>query len=334
MLGPEGKKTEFARFGEGDAPRTLAFVPVTPETRRAGIAGDLLVVTVSRGAWPVNEVVRISGPFERFVQDGAAAPRRRSSSALSAVLPKPSRNSQSMMAPPSSEESRAGGSRSRRRLRRLARAPSVSPRHVHPRPVSARAPAADRGGTTPAAGATGLGTTSRAPGAIVALARREARPPRGQRGEASARAAMARVHGRGERGDLRGVGAGCPREWKRRSRSPSRRPRPARSAAPGCHHEHAGAPGSHVRPPRASLARCPRSWPSRAGERADLRSEIVEEIGHVAMARDGGGDSARMTSVRGPRLCVGPGACEAAGSRRGDARRRPTARAAVPSASV
>ena len=75
ILGPEGKKLEFARFGEGDAPRTLTFIPVTPETRRAGIAGDLLVVTVSRGAWPVNEVVRVSGPFERFVQDGAAAPR-------------------------------------------------------------------------------------------------------------------------------------------------------------------------------------------------------------------------------------------------------------------
>jgi sugar lactone lactonase YvrE len=75
MLEPDGKKVEFARFGEGDAPRTLAFVPVTPETRRSGIAGDLLVVTVSRGAWPVNEVVRVSGPFERFVQEGAAAAR-------------------------------------------------------------------------------------------------------------------------------------------------------------------------------------------------------------------------------------------------------------------
>ena len=73
-LGPDGRKQEFARFGEGDAPRTLAFVPVTPETRRAGIAGDLLVVTVSRGAWPVNEVVRVSGPFERFVQDSVPAP--------------------------------------------------------------------------------------------------------------------------------------------------------------------------------------------------------------------------------------------------------------------
>jgi hypothetical protein len=68
-LGPDGQQTDFARFVEGDAPRSLAFVPVTPETRRAGIAGDLLVVTVTRGAWPVNEVVRVSGPFERFIRE-------------------------------------------------------------------------------------------------------------------------------------------------------------------------------------------------------------------------------------------------------------------------
>ena len=42
---------------------------MTPETRRAGIAGDLLMVTVTRGAWPVNEVVRVSGPFERFIRE-------------------------------------------------------------------------------------------------------------------------------------------------------------------------------------------------------------------------------------------------------------------------
>jgi hypothetical protein len=74
-LSPDGQQVEFARFTEGDAPRALAFVPVTPETRRAGIAGDLLVITVTRGAWPVNEVVRISGPFDRFIRDGDARPR-------------------------------------------------------------------------------------------------------------------------------------------------------------------------------------------------------------------------------------------------------------------
>jgi hypothetical protein len=74
-LSPEGQQAEFARFSEGDAPRTLTFVPATPETRRAGIAGDLFVVTVTRGAWPVNEVVRISGPFERFIRESDPRPR-------------------------------------------------------------------------------------------------------------------------------------------------------------------------------------------------------------------------------------------------------------------
>jgi len=68
VVGPEGKRTEFARFTEGDAPRSLAFAPVTSETHRAGIAGDLFVVTINRGAWPVNEVLRISGPFDEFVR--------------------------------------------------------------------------------------------------------------------------------------------------------------------------------------------------------------------------------------------------------------------------
>jgi hypothetical protein len=74
-LSPDGREVEFARFSEGDAPRALTFVPVTPETRRIGIAGDLLLVTVTRGAWPVNEVVRVSGPFDRFVRDADARPR-------------------------------------------------------------------------------------------------------------------------------------------------------------------------------------------------------------------------------------------------------------------
>ena len=28
--------------------------------------GDLFIVTIKAGAWPVNEVVRISGPFDEF----------------------------------------------------------------------------------------------------------------------------------------------------------------------------------------------------------------------------------------------------------------------------
>lgn len=72
---PEGKRVEFARFTDGDIPRSLAFAPVTLETRRAGIAGDLFVVTIKRGAWPVNEVIRISGSFDELVrQRQASAP--------------------------------------------------------------------------------------------------------------------------------------------------------------------------------------------------------------------------------------------------------------------
>lgn len=68
IVSPEGQRTEFARFTEGDAPRGLAFAPATPATRQAGIAGDLFVVTINRGAWPVNEVIRISGPFDHYVR--------------------------------------------------------------------------------------------------------------------------------------------------------------------------------------------------------------------------------------------------------------------------
>jgi hypothetical protein len=60
----EGTTGEFATFTNGDAPRGLAFAPSTPETRAAGIAGELFVVTIRRGAWSVNEVLRIAGPFD------------------------------------------------------------------------------------------------------------------------------------------------------------------------------------------------------------------------------------------------------------------------------
>jgi hypothetical protein len=63
VLDPDGTRAEFAQFTENDAPRGLAFAPVTPATRQAGIAGDLFVVTINRGVWPVNEVIRIAGPF-------------------------------------------------------------------------------------------------------------------------------------------------------------------------------------------------------------------------------------------------------------------------------
>jgi hypothetical protein len=74
-LGADGRVVSFARFTDGDAPRSLVFAPVTSETERAGIAGDLFVVTIAKGAWPVNEVIRISGRFERFLRE--AVPVRR-----------------------------------------------------------------------------------------------------------------------------------------------------------------------------------------------------------------------------------------------------------------
>lgn len=64
ILTPDGKRIEFASFTDSDSPRSLGFAPDTPETRRAGVAGDLFVVTIKAGSWPVNEIMRISGPFD------------------------------------------------------------------------------------------------------------------------------------------------------------------------------------------------------------------------------------------------------------------------------
>jgi sugar lactone lactonase YvrE len=68
LLTPDGRRIDFARFPEGSAARGLAFAPVTPETRRAGIAGDLFVVTIKGGTFQVNEVVRVSGPFDEHAR--------------------------------------------------------------------------------------------------------------------------------------------------------------------------------------------------------------------------------------------------------------------------
>ena len=71
---PDGRRVPFLAYSNGDAPRGLTFAPDTPETRRAGIAGDLFVVTINAGAWPVNDVVRISGPFDELVRQRAQSP--------------------------------------------------------------------------------------------------------------------------------------------------------------------------------------------------------------------------------------------------------------------
>ena len=74
VVTPDGRRLDFATTRNGSFLRTLTFVPVTPETRRAGIAGDLLVVLVSRSLWLLNEVVRISGPFDEWVRQEASRP--------------------------------------------------------------------------------------------------------------------------------------------------------------------------------------------------------------------------------------------------------------------
>ncbi len=72
-LTPDGRRIEVAAL-EGDAmPRGLAFAPDTPETRRAGIAGDLFVVTFVLRTWYLNEVVRIRGPFAAWVARGGVS---------------------------------------------------------------------------------------------------------------------------------------------------------------------------------------------------------------------------------------------------------------------
>jgi DNA-binding beta-propeller fold protein YncE len=74
VLTPEGERREFLRFTDGDAPRALAFAPVTNETRRIGIAGDLFISVIPRGAFQLNDVIRVSGPFE-VLGEADAAPR-------------------------------------------------------------------------------------------------------------------------------------------------------------------------------------------------------------------------------------------------------------------
>ncbi len=74
ILTPDGRRVDFASYADGDGPRGIAFAPDTPATRKAGIAGDLFVITIHRGAWPVNAIMRITGPFEEFLRKQAAGP--------------------------------------------------------------------------------------------------------------------------------------------------------------------------------------------------------------------------------------------------------------------
>jgi len=70
-LTPGGRRVEFATFDGDAALRTLAFPPDTEETRQAGIAGDLFVMVFPELDYPVREIIRISGPFDEYVEKAA-----------------------------------------------------------------------------------------------------------------------------------------------------------------------------------------------------------------------------------------------------------------------
>lgn len=72
----DGTRTGLARFTDGDAPRGLTFVPATPETQAAGLAGDLLVAVIRAGTFQLNEIVRITGPFGDLPTRALATPVR------------------------------------------------------------------------------------------------------------------------------------------------------------------------------------------------------------------------------------------------------------------
>ncbi|MEE8516209.1 MAG: hypothetical protein V3T02_06170, partial [Alphaproteobacteria bacterium] len=67
-LTSEGKYVEFATFSGQSALRTLAFPPDNAATRKAGIAGDLFVMVFPMLDYPVREIIRIKGPFDKFVK--------------------------------------------------------------------------------------------------------------------------------------------------------------------------------------------------------------------------------------------------------------------------
>ncbi|MGH7320651.1 MAG: hypothetical protein ACRELA_13625, partial [Candidatus Rokuibacteriota bacterium] len=68
VVTPDGTRIDFASAGEGTILRGLGFAPVTPETRRGRIAGDLFLIAVPRSIWAINEILRVSGPFDEFVR--------------------------------------------------------------------------------------------------------------------------------------------------------------------------------------------------------------------------------------------------------------------------
>ena len=67
-VGADATSIDVVTFADGDAPRAIAFAPVTEATRRAGIAGDLFISVIRRGTWSLNEIIRVAGPFDEHVR--------------------------------------------------------------------------------------------------------------------------------------------------------------------------------------------------------------------------------------------------------------------------
>jgi sugar lactone lactonase YvrE len=74
-LTPDGRRIDFGAGQSGSFLRGLAFAPDTPETRRAGLAGALFLVVVPRAMWLINDVVRVTGPFEEWLRAAIDSPR-------------------------------------------------------------------------------------------------------------------------------------------------------------------------------------------------------------------------------------------------------------------
>jgi len=67
-VGADATSVDLVTFSDGDAPRAIVFAPVTEATRRAGIAGDLFISVIRRGTWSLNEIIRVTGPFDEHVR--------------------------------------------------------------------------------------------------------------------------------------------------------------------------------------------------------------------------------------------------------------------------
>jgi hypothetical protein len=73
-LTADGRRVDFGAGRNGTFLRGLAFAPDTPETRRAGVAGALFLIVVPRSMWLVNDVVRVTGPFEAWLRSAIDSP--------------------------------------------------------------------------------------------------------------------------------------------------------------------------------------------------------------------------------------------------------------------